>query len=123
MQIDEKIQCLVWALDSATLGVKKKIPKNLVDFPLDLEAVQKYMPPFYERCRIGAWQVCYMSYVKNNPDGTLNDFRNRYIGTIPGLKAYQQALEEVAARIPETITVEMLERYRQDNIDLTLDPV
>jgi hypothetical protein len=123
MQIDEKIQCLVWALDSDRLGVKKKIPKNLVDFPLELEALEKYMPPFTERCRIGAWQLCYMAYVQQNPSGTIQDFRNRYVGTIPGHRTYQKALEETASRIPEKVTVEMLERYRQENLDLNADPV
>ena len=122
MHISEKIQSLVWALDSARLGVKKKIPKNLVDFPLEKVALEKYIPPFTERCRIGAWQLCYMAYLAQKPDGTIEDFRNRYIGTIPGHRTYQKALEEVAIRITENITVEMLEQYRQENLDSTLDP-
>lgn len=112
MQIKQKIEHLVLAYDSATLGVKKNFPTFLVDFKLIPSTLEKYRPTFLERCSFAAWDLCYLAYLKKTPGGTAQDFRRQYVGTIPGHRAYQLALEEVQQRLPITVDIEQLKEFQ-----------
>ena len=112
MQIKEKIEHLVLAYDSAVLGVEKKKPNFLVDFKISLSTLEKYKPSFLERCSFAAWDLCYVAYVNKNPGGSAEDFRKKYVGTIPGHKAYQLALVEVQERLPVAIELDSLKEFQ-----------
>jgi len=112
MQIKQKIEYLVLAYDSAALGVKKNFPTFLVDFKLTLSTLEKYQPTFLERCSFAAWDLCYLAYVNKNPGGSAEDFRKKYVGTIPGHKAYQLALVEVQERLPVAIELDSLKEFQ-----------
>lgn len=112
MQIKEKIEHLVLVYDSAVLGVEKKKPNFLVDFKVTPSTLEKYSPSFLERCSFAAWDLCYLAYVNRNPGGSAEEFRKKYVGTIPGHKAYQVALSEVQERLPVTIELESLREFQ-----------
>lgn len=111
MENNQKLEILIYLYDSAALQIKKKWnPSILNGIKIPKEIPQ--IPTWAERITLAAWDICFLSYLKDHPNATFGEFKTNWIGTAPGIKAFQAALDYVAEKLEEDIKVDKLIEFK-----------
>lgn len=112
MEISENIKKVVYAYDLSCLGIPVKVPETLGSADkLNPQNLKNFCPSFLERTSLTAWDFCYLTFRRSNPNGTIEEFRKNFYGTPAGHAAYKVALDEVSKILPEVITAEALVEF------------
>ena len=100
---------IVLQYDKATISGTK--PINILQNPLN-EVTINDIAPFEQRCAIMAWHIAYIEYSKNNSDKTYQNFVSECVGTLPGLKLYQEAFEKAQNLLDKELTIAKLKKFQ-----------
>lgn len=111
---EKVLDSLVYLYDLSKIGAKKTVPKNVKSLRITQALLDSHCPSFSARTSTIAWCVCFSAFKKDNPDKSMEDFRQSYVMTPAGHNAYKQALEEVSKILPEKITSSELRHYVKD---------
>ncbi len=115
MTTREKVQKLVYVYDLSKMGIEARLPEMVKDVELDDVTLNVNMPSHEDRAASIAWDACYIQYLNNNENGTLEDFDANL-----NMVAYEQVTRDVQAKIPQTIDLtELRELHRVQFLNLT----
>jgi hypothetical protein len=106
MQAIQKVEALVYIFDHRSVDFFLDVPEFLKFDKLLPSVLEKYVPPFTARISNVAFTVCHHAYLKDNPEGTLEDFQTKFLTTPAGITAYQEALALVSSKVKKVLTVE-----------------
>lgn len=109
MQAIQKIQALVQIFDLRKVDYFVDVPEILKFQKLLPSVLQDHLPPFSVRVSNVAFTICYQVFLKNNPQGSLEDFQTQFLTTPAGIAAYQEALNLVGTKLTKEVTVEDIE--------------
>jgi hypothetical protein len=109
MSIEKTIHDLVLLYDKSTITNIK--PPNIPKTPLS-EAKITDIPHFEQRCSIMAWQIAYIQYSKENHGKTYQSFVSECIGTLNGLKLYQDAFTAAHDILDKELTIAKLIKFQ-----------
>lgn len=100
---------IVLQYDKTTVsGIK---PANIIKESLSGVTIND-IPGFGQRCVIMAWHIAYIEYSKNNSDKNYQSFISECIGTLPGLKLYQDAFEKAQNLLDKELTIAKLKKFQ-----------
>ena len=105
MEIEKKICALVHIVDHHAVGLTITVPQSLQVEKLFPDVLEKYCPRFSVRVAAVAWTVCFNAWKQENADGTMDQFRESFVGTFAGVAAYQEALNVVMPKLKREIVV------------------
>lgn len=103
---------IVLQYDKATISGTK--PANIIKDSLEAVSIND-IAPFEQRCVIMAWHIAYLEYSKNsevNSDKTYQNFVSECVGTLPGLKLYQEAFEKAQNLLDKELTIAKLKKFQ-----------
>lgn len=116
IRAEQKVVALVYIYDHLCVDYKIDVPDSLKFEKLLPSVLEQYAPSFSVRASNVAFTICFNVYQKQNPDSTLEDFQTNFLTTAAGVTAYQEALNQVGAKIKQKITVEDIESlYRKQS--------
>lgn len=115
----EKISKLVYCFDLSTLGIDATPPELCKDADLSDAAIAQDVPTHEERAATIAWDACYLKYLNEKPDGTLEEFDANL-----NMDTYEQVTRDIQSKLASTIDASGLrEFHRVKYLNLTkVDP-
>lgn len=115
MTTREKVQKLVYVYDLSKMGIEARLPEMVRDIELDDVTLNVNIPSHEDRAASIAWDACYIQYLNNNQNGTLEDFDANL-----NMVAYEQVTRDVQAKIPQVVDLnELRELHRVQFLNLT----
>lgn len=109
IRAEQKVVALVYIYDHLCVDFKIDVPDSLKFEKLLPSVLEKHAPSFSVRASNVAFTICHGVYKKQNPNSTLEDFQTKFLTTAEGVTAYQEALNQVGAKIKQKISVEDIE--------------
>jgi hypothetical protein len=109
MSTDKLIHELVFLYDKST--VINTRPANIPKDSLSGAKITD-IPHFEQRCSIIAWNIAYLKYHKENKDKTYQSFISECIGTLDGLKLYQEAFNLAHDILDKELTIAKLIKFQ-----------
>ena len=119
MNVARTIQMLVYAHDLRLIGHQTALPRDIKTFKLKQSTIDRYLTSFAERVTFLAWDFLYLEFVKENPNGTKEEFNRKFFGTFQGHEKYREALAAVSKLLPAEVTLDALQKVQQEAPELT----
>lgn len=103
MDMKEKISKLVYVYDLAKLGIDASLTQELKDIELSDDVLSASMPTLDERSATVAWDACFLNYLSNTENGTIEEFQK-----VLNIDAYKEITLKIRASLDETVSHENL---------------
>lgn len=115
-EVQKQIAIIVYHYDQSLLGIPAQKISGLRLAKIKPSQLEYLAPTFLERISLTAWDFCFLSYLKQNPNGNKKDFQAKYVGTLKGHEAYKKALDEVAKILPEKLDVDSVNAFLKSHL-------
>lgn len=115
MSLEQKIQHLVHQLDRSRIGLDFQVYQDSKTVRLFPDTVQKYTPVFEARVALLVWEVAYKKFTEEKGAVPFTTFRQMVFSSPKNLHYYTETFATLAERLPREVTVEDLERVRQES--------
>jgi hypothetical protein len=115
MEIKEQVQKLVYIHDLATLGIDCAPPDALRDTDFSDAVLEEHVPTLQERAALIAWDACFLRYMNENENGSLEHFNENL-----NIESYKTVTLDIQGKLQSALTHDALrETQRRKFLNLT----
>lgn len=115
MSLKEQVQKLVYIHDLASLGIECNAPEELRDIEFSDAVLDEHTPSLQERAATIAWDACFLRYMNENEDGTLEYFKENF-----NLEAYKTVTFDIQGKLQTSLSHDALrETHRKKFLNPT----
>ena len=123
MEVKAKIKVLVTIFDHKTVEINLQVPEIVKGIKLLPSVLEKYTPPYFERCEAVTYSLLYINFLQLVPNGTKAQFFNQFIPTQTGFEAYKETFAYVSEKLKKTLEVsDVLSVLAESSDDGVFDP-
>jgi len=104
----DKVRKLIYAYDLSILNIEIDLPENMRDFNLTKQLLMKYEISLLERAGSIAYDACYFQFLKQNPQGTLDEFKS-----VLNPDAVKKVANDIMPKLQKKLHVKKLKEFHE----------
>lgn len=117
MEVKAKVKVLVTIFDHKTVEINLQVPEFVKGLRLLPSVLEKYTPPFFERCEAVTYSLLYINFLQRVPNGTKAQFFNQFMPTQTGIESYKETFAYVSEKLKKTLEVSDVLSVLSESVD------